>query len=98
MSTAEAKPHMASINGATEAERRMKAVLDAQRQAHLKDGPPSAKKRIEWLDRAIELLVAHKDAIADALREDFGHRSVEATLLTERCPKSSRSASAMASL
>lgn len=83
MSTAEAKPHMASTNGAAEAERRMKAVLDAQRQAHLKDGPPGAKKRIEWLNRAIELLVGHKDAIADALREDFGHRSVEATLLTD---------------
>jgi coniferyl-aldehyde dehydrogenase len=29
------------------------------------------------------LIVGHKDAIADALREDFGHRSVHATLLTD---------------
>jgi coniferyl-aldehyde dehydrogenase len=61
----------------------MRRILDRQRQAHLKDGPPSAEKRIDWLDRSIGLLVGHKDAIADALREDFGHRSVHATLLTD---------------
>src|SRR5580658_10271477 len=61
----------------------MRRILDRQRQAHLKDGPPSAEKRIDWIDRAIGLLVGHKDAIADALREDFGHRSVHATLLTD---------------
>ncbi|HEX4301685.1 MAG TPA: coniferyl aldehyde dehydrogenase [Rhizomicrobium sp.] len=61
----------------------MRRVLDKQRAAHLKDGPASAEKRIEWLDRAIGLLVGHKDAIADALREDFGHRSVHASLLTD---------------
>jgi coniferyl-aldehyde dehydrogenase len=67
----------------TDAETRMRQVLDAQKKAHLKDGPPSAEKRIEWLDRAIGLLVGHKDAIADALREDFGSRSVHASLLTD---------------
>ncbi len=61
----------------------MRRVLDKQRAAHLKDGPLGAEKRIEWLDRAIGLLVGHKDAIADALREDFGHRSVHASLLTD---------------
>jgi coniferyl-aldehyde dehydrogenase len=64
-------------------EERMKSVLEAQKKAHIKDGPPSAEKRIDWIDRAIGLLVGHKDAIADALREDFGHRSVHATLLTD---------------
>jgi coniferyl-aldehyde dehydrogenase len=62
---------------------RMRDVLARQKQAHIKDGPPSIEKRIDWLDRAINLLVGHKDAIADALREDFGHRSVHATLLTD---------------
>src|ERR1700681_5027613 len=61
----------------------MRNVLDRQRKAHLKDGPESAEKRGDWLDRAIGLLVGHKEAIADALREDFGHRSVHATLLTD---------------
>ena len=61
----------------------MRNVLDRQRNAHLKDGPPSAAQRIDWLDRAIGLLDSHKDAIADALREDFGHRSVHASLHTD---------------
>src|ERR1700757_2126718 len=68
---------------AVDAASRMRDVLDRQRKAHLKDGPMSAEKRIDWLDRAIGLLVSHKDAIADALREDFGHRSVHASLLTD---------------
>src|SRR5579872_5508752 len=68
---------------AVDATSRMRDVLERQRRAHLKDGPLSAEKRIDWLDRAIGLLVGHKDAIADALREDFGHRSVHATMLTD---------------
>ena len=67
----------------SEAETRMNAVLARQRAAYLKEGAPSAEKRIEWLDRAIGLLVGHKEPIADALREDFGSRSVHATLLTD---------------
>lgn len=78
MSVAEARPQTG-----TSREGRMQAVLESQRQAHIKDGPPSAEKRIEWIDRAIGLLVNHKDAIAEALREDFGHRSVHASLLTD---------------
>jgi coniferyl-aldehyde dehydrogenase len=61
----------------------MQPVLEAQKKAHIKEGPLSADKRIEWLDRAIGLLVGHREAIAEALREDFGHRSVHATLLTD---------------
>ncbi|MGZ5932992.1 MAG: aldehyde dehydrogenase family protein, partial [Rhizomicrobium sp.] len=78
MSVAQAKPVQGTDVGTA-----MRAVLDRQRQAHLKEGPASAEKRIDWLDRAIGLLVGHKDAIADALREDFGHRSVHATMLTD---------------
>jgi len=77
MSAAEARPMTSN------AETRMRQVLDRQKQAHIKDGPPSAEKRIEWLDRAIGLLVSHKDEIAEALRLDFGHRSVDASLFTD---------------
>jgi coniferyl-aldehyde dehydrogenase len=82
MSVAEARPegtNKAASNTAAD----MARVLERQRQAHIKEGPPSAERRIEWIDRAIALIVGHKDAIADALREDFGHRSVHATLLTD---------------
>jgi coniferyl-aldehyde dehydrogenase len=78
MSAAEARPAAAS-----DPQTRMRQVLERQRQAHIREGAPSAEKRIEWIDRAINLLVGHKDAIADALREDFGHRSVHASLLTD---------------
>jgi len=61
----------------------MHQALTRQRKAYLMDGPPSAEKRIDRLDRAIGLLVDHRDEITDALREDFGHRSVHASLLTD---------------
>ncbi len=70
-------------NAAADPAQHMRQVLERQRQAHIKEGAPSAERRIEWIDRAIALLVGHKDAIADALREDFGHRSVHASLLTD---------------
>src|ERR1700744_575937 len=66
-----------------ELDAQMQQVLSRPKQVHIKDGPPSAEKRIEWLDRAIDLLVTHQDEIADALREDFGHRSVDASLFTD---------------
>jgi coniferyl-aldehyde dehydrogenase len=75
MSVAEARP--------TDPAAKMRELLDRQRKAQIKHGPPTAEKRIEWLDRSIELLIGHKDAIADALREDFGHRSVQASLFTD---------------
>jgi len=61
----------------------MHATLDRQKLAQLADGPPSAAIRIDRLDRAIGLLVDHADEIAATLREDFGHRSIEASLVTD---------------
>ncbi|HVU19982.1 MAG TPA: coniferyl aldehyde dehydrogenase [Rhizomicrobium sp.] len=64
-------------------EARMRDVLARQKRANISEGPPSAEKRIEWLNRAIDIVIGHKDAIAEALREDFGHRSVHASLFTD---------------
>ncbi|MFZ5669703.1 MAG: coniferyl aldehyde dehydrogenase [Pseudomonadota bacterium] len=61
----------------------MLAILDRQKAAHLRDGAPTAERRIEWLDRCIGLLVDHATDIQDALNTDFGNRSREATLLTD---------------
>jgi coniferyl-aldehyde dehydrogenase len=58
-------------------------ILERQKAAHIRDGAPSAEKRIEWLDRCIRLLVDYQDRIADALNEDFGSRSKDATMLTD---------------
>ena len=61
----------------------MQDILAKQKQAHIRDGIPSAEKRIEWMDRAIGLLVDHQTEIEDALAEDFGHRSKDASRFTD---------------
>jgi coniferyl-aldehyde dehydrogenase len=61
----------------------MTAVLAAQKAAHLRDGAPSAEKRIDWIDRCIGLLVDHRAGIEAALTADFGSRSQEATAFTD---------------
>ncbi|MGO8425553.1 coniferyl aldehyde dehydrogenase [Rhizobium ruizarguesonis] len=61
----------------------MKALLGRQRASFLREGPPGIDTRIDRIDRVIALLVDHKDAIAAALSEDFGSRSVEASLLLD---------------
>lgn len=80
MSLAESKSQEADI-GAISAS--IRNILDRQKAAHIKDGPPSAEKRIDWIDRAIALLVDNQKEIAEALASDFGHRSHEQTLLTD---------------
>ena len=61
----------------------MDDVLRRQKAAHLRDGPPSAEKRIDWLNRCIDLLVGHQAEIAKAVNADFGARSADATALTD---------------
>ena len=61
----------------------MQDILDRQKAAHLRDGPLSAEKRIEWIDRCIGLLVDHAKEIEDALNTDFGARSREASSFTD---------------
>ena len=61
----------------------MHDILARQRQAQWTEGSPNAAVRIDRLDRAIGLLVDHAREIADALRDDFGHRSVEGSLVTD---------------
>lgn len=58
-------------------------ILNAQKAAHLRQGAPTAERRIEWLDRCIGLLVDHQAEIAEALNDDFGARSKDATGLTD---------------
>jgi coniferyl-aldehyde dehydrogenase len=61
----------------------MNALLARQKAAHIRDGAPSAEQRIDRLDRCIGLLVDNRTAIEDALNEDFGARSREATAFTD---------------
>jgi coniferyl-aldehyde dehydrogenase len=61
----------------------MNDILQRQKAAHLRDGAPSVDKRIDWLNRCIDLLVGHQAEIAKAVNADFGSRSPEATSLTD---------------
>ncbi|MFN3312772.1 MAG: coniferyl aldehyde dehydrogenase [Hyphomonas sp.] len=61
----------------------MGSLLAKQKAAHLRDGIPSVEKRIEWLDKAIDLLVTHGNALNDAMCADFGHRSKDQSNLTD---------------
>ena len=61
----------------------IRQIVDRQKAAHLAEGPPSVKRRKDWLDRSIGLLVDYQKEIVEALAADFGHRSHEQTLLTD---------------
>jgi coniferyl-aldehyde dehydrogenase len=61
----------------------MLAVLERQRAAQLADLPVSLETRIDRIDRAIGLLVDHGERLAEAMRADFGHRSVHQSLFTD---------------
>ena len=58
-------------------------VLEIQKKAHLRDGPLSVETRKEWIDRCIALLIKYQNEIAEAISEDFGHRSTESSLLAD---------------
>lgn len=59
------------------------ALLRRQREDFLADGPPGATIRRDRLDRAIAMLVDNREAICDALAEDFGHRSRHQSLISD---------------
>ena len=58
-------------------------LLELQRAAHLRDGPPSARTRIERLERLNEMVRKRSDAFAEAITSDFGNRSRFETALME---------------
>lgn len=58
----------------------MSAILERQKSANIREPYPSAEQRIERLDKSIDLLLTHSDALCDAMRDDFGHRSLDVSL------------------
>jgi coniferyl-aldehyde dehydrogenase len=66
-----------------EAKARMQAVLERQKRANLKKGPPNAALRKDRLNRCIELLLTHEDDFIESLNADFGVRSKDMSRLTD---------------
>lgn len=65
---------------------RMQAVLEKQKAAFTTALPEPLSVRRDRMDRAIALLLDHQHAFATAVSADFGHRSVEQTLMTDIMP------------
>jgi coniferyl-aldehyde dehydrogenase len=61
----------------------MKGILDRQRAAFTAELPVSAASRKSRLQRALAILLDHRDKLVAALSEDFGHRSTEMSLVTD---------------
>lgn len=61
----------------------IRRLVDMQKKAHIAEGPMTAERRIDLLDRTIALLVENGQAMVDALMADFGTRSPEGTLATD---------------
>ncbi len=62
---------------------RMLELLEAQRTSYLAEGEVSEKMRTDRLERAVGLLLAHKDRLVAAMSDDFGHRSATQSLFTD---------------
>ncbi|MBY5922905.1 coniferyl aldehyde dehydrogenase [Ferrimonas balearica] len=64
----------------------MNALLERQRQAYLNAPMPSLEERKAKLETLKAALLSHKDALCDALSQDFGHRAKYDTLLSDVMP------------
>ena len=64
----------------------MQATLNKQRATFTAAMPEPMTVRRDRMDRAIAMLVDHKDAFVGAVSADFGHRSTQQTLMTDIIP------------
>ena len=61
----------------------MKNILEVQKKAFLKEGPPSLEKRTDLLKRCVALIETHQEKIIKALNQDFQNRSVDEIKISE---------------
>ncbi len=76
----------------------MMAALAAQRAAFTQELPVSAAARKDRLKRCIAMIVEHRTRWTAALSEDFGHRSVEQSEMTDLVSSVSPAKHAIANL
>ncbi len=61
-------------------------LLEAQRSAFLRDGPPSIAQRREHLDLLVKSIQSHREKLVESISGDFGHRSRQETWCLELMP------------
>ncbi len=61
----------------------MENILEVQKKAFLKEGPPSLEKRTDLLKRCVALIETHQEKIVKALNQDFQNRSVDEIQISE---------------
>ena len=61
-------------------------ILDMQRRAYLRDGPPPLLQRLAALKALDAALRANADAMAEAISADFGNRAHQETKIAELVP------------
>jgi coniferyl-aldehyde dehydrogenase len=64
-------------------EQQLTHILKQQKQAYQRYPMPSAKDRIERLDRLKAVLVKYQDQFAEAISQDFGNRALGETRIGE---------------
>ena len=64
-------------------EEEIRRLVELQKKTHIAEGPMSAERRIDLINRTIALIVDNGDKMVDALMADFGNRSPEGTLATD---------------
>ena len=75
-----------NAHAAATQETRLTALLATQRAAFLRDGPPSLAQRRADLKNLKTALLARRDAFAQAVDADFGHRSRYETAVLDLVP------------
>ena len=61
----------------------MEDILEVQKKAFLKEGPPSLEKRTDLLKRCVALIETHQEKIIKALNQDFQNRSIDEIKISE---------------
>ncbi|WP_434699074.1 coniferyl aldehyde dehydrogenase [Pseudomonas sp. D1-1] len=64
----------------------IRTIFEAQRRAFAAHPMPTAEQRRQWLKALRELLSNERQALIDAISQDFSHRSADETLLAELMP------------
>jgi coniferyl-aldehyde dehydrogenase len=72
-----------TVQAEQEAMSGMENILRKQKEAFLKDGHVSAETRINRIDRLISLLIDHEMDLVEAMRSDFGHRSIHQSRMAD---------------